>query len=186
MKIEFLKRFETPNMYVLVKNNEPIFKAFYDRRTEMKLLYSIDDKLIAQGFPFYTKKLQLIGDYMIQLLDEYPAEILVSNKSFFFQTKKFSFKNSDYTIFQHIGTRYSIFKGRQQVASYQTYDFTSGSERMILICDDNLCKKLFCLLSLYLYADFGNEGTIPNASFNLWFQARKYDKNWKPNTNSYL
>jgi hypothetical protein len=184
MKIEFVKSSDNPNCYFIIENNKTIFKAFYNKADKVKSIYNLQNSLVAEGFSVYSKKLHFKSDYLIKLFGEQPAEVLIKGKSFFYCTQEFNFQGLDYVIIPHRGTFFSIFKTNKQIASYQTYDSVSGSNIMTLISDDDICKFLFCLLSLYLYSDFGSEGASPGASVNFWFQSRKFDKNWRPKNSS--
>lgn len=184
MRIEFIKQINDPNAYLILENNREIYTAHFDKATESKLLYTLDGSLIGRGFYFASYKNQFIEDYLIQLMkDSLTETITIKTKSWFFQTKKFSFRDFGYIVIPHRGTKFSIFRGEIQVASYQTYNFFSRSNKMILMCDDNLPRAFFCLLSLHLFSDFGNEGNSPNSPVNFWFQAKKNNNKWKPNRN---
>jgi hypothetical protein len=182
MEIEFIKQEQNPNKYLVFEKDKLLFYATYEKKTESKFIFTPNKELLVKGFPFNSKTIQVIPDYCIKLLGNNPEEIIISNKSFFFQVKKFFFRNEEYRIVQHFGTSFSIFKGKKQVAAYKTHCFNSSNNHMHLYCDDNLPIDLFCLISLYLYSDFGSEGALPSYPFNLWFQVKKFDKNWVPNS----
>lgn len=181
MEIQFQRDENNPNKYQIFENAKIIFYAIFDSKTGSTLLYKPNNELSGKGFPISNRKFQLIPNYTIQLYEGKTTDILVKSQSFFYQSKKFIYEGFQFSIIQHFGTKFSIFKERKQIAIYQTYNFNSAHNGMILYCDDNSPNTLFCLISLYLYSDFGNDGVLTNQPYNFWFQAKKVNKNWRPN-----
>lgn len=162
-------------------NNKVILNAYYDKGRTLKEIYTNDNLKVSQGFPFNSHILQLTPYYCIQTFNqEKSLEIIIKTKSSLLGTWIFTLENSYYLIARHFGHKFSIFKNEKQIAYYQTAGIDLGSNHMCLIANNDINIPLFCSIALYLYSDFGNEYPDTNPPFYFGFQARRFNKKWKP------
>ena len=180
MEIEFVKAQKNPNQYFIIKHNELYLLAEYNKKEDKKELFTPNHTKVGHGFSYASKRFQLVPDYFVQIFDKENFEVLVQHKSLLRQTYSFTFEGCSYSIISHVGCKFSIFKTEKQVAYYQTGGDNLGSGNMLLVADDNICEKLFCLIALHLHSAFGSESRGTNATFNLVFQKSRFNKYWRP------
>lgn len=179
MEIKFINRVDYPDEYLIFENDKKLFTAVYRPENEVTELYDDQNCKVAEGILLREKWYQLVPSFLIELWPE-QKEIPIRLKSFLFQTYTFNYDNVNYLIVQHFGYRYSFFKNLKQIAYYETYTQPVGNMR--LVCDDDVNKALFCLVSLYLYSNFGTESPSLNYPFNLGIPRKRFDKKWEPNS----
>lgn len=181
MQIDFINNLNNRQHYFISMNNKVILNAYFDKGRTLKEIYTNDNLKVSQGFPYISHSLQLTPHYLIQTFDQKRnLEILIRRKSSLLGTCVFSVENTFYLIARHFGHKFSIFKNEKQIAYYQTAGIDLGSNHMRLIANNDINIPLFCSIALYLYSDFGNEYPDTNAPFYFGFQAKRFNKGWKP------
>ncbi len=189
MELNFIKEHTIQNRYSIANREKTLYYALYDPVTKYKEIFDNTSAILLRGYQDPSKTHKFFNSsipYIVEnfsMQDKAPAAepIIFHSKLFPYSTYYFHHCSSQYEAIEHFGTKISIFQNGNQIAYFEKgINSFRRDLGLKLVCNSGVDIPLLCLFCIYIYSDFTDEHAGEAPAFNISFQKKKFDKNWKP------